>query len=49
VNGARRWLITMGAALLAFAVRAGAVWLVGVWDLGTRVAIGSSAGVVVAL
>lgn len=47
MTGTRRWLITIGAALLAFAVCVAAVWLVGVGDLATRVAIGSSAGVVV--
>lgn len=47
MNGTPRWLVTIGAALLALAACVSVVWLVGPWDLGTRVAIGTSGGVVV--
>jgi len=42
-----RWLATMGAAVLALAICIAAVWLLAPWDLATRVAVGTSAGVVV--
>jgi hypothetical protein len=47
MNETRRWLVTIGAALLALAICVGVVWLVAPWDLATRVAVGTSAGVVV--
>jgi hypothetical protein len=46
MNETRLWLVTIGAALLALAACISVVWLVAPWDLGTRVAIGTSGGVV---
>jgi len=42
-----RWLATMVAAVAALAICIAAVWLLAPWDLATRVAVGTSAGVVV--
>lgn len=47
MNETLRWLATIGAALIALAVCVTVVWLVAPWDLVTRVAIGTSGGLVV--
>jgi hypothetical protein len=48
MRGSVRWLITLGAALLALAACISVAWLVTAWDLATRVAVGTAAAAVFA-
>ncbi|MBR7835571.1 hypothetical protein KDL01_20015 [Actinospica durhamensis] len=47
MNGTLRLTVTIAASLLGLAACLGAAWLVTAWDLSTRVAVGTSAGVIV--